>query len=193
MRFCGKMICSSRSATTTDTCVNVLVAKARQFVGCSGRGSRRAPMGFCPISFCHASGLLTGVGGRNRISRFLCAKGVSVALIAGYPCTEFSPKRGFEVLCPRESSAGTLLQFHDPTCVPNARLSSARTRALKRSRVRWVEAGAPKAHLSSARTRAFETKSHALACGSIPPAPQPRAASRDATSPHSYPWWSFAR
>src|ERR1700676_26587 len=88
MKFGGKMICSSSNATTTETWVNVLVARARQFVRCSGKGSSRAPMGFSPISFCHASGFRGGAGGRKRISKFPGANGVTMLLIWDNPGLE---------------------------------------------------------------------------------------------------------
>ena len=86
--FSGMKIWRSTSTTTMLTCVNVLVARARQFVCLSGSMSRRAPMGFSPINFCQESGSRGGRGGAapKRISaplleKFLFANGVRVLVL----------------------------------------------------------------------------------------------------------------
>src|SRR5260370_12005104 len=69
-----------------------------------------------PIIFCQESGVRTGAGGRKRISKCLCANGVTVVLIADNPGFECSEEPRTFLLSARNSSAKSLAG-----CWPNSR------------------------------------------------------------------------
>src|SRR5260370_34023827 len=69
-----------------------------------------------PIILCQESGVRTGAGGRKRISKCLCANGVTVVLIADNPGFECSEELRMFLLSARNSSAKSVAG-----CWPNSR------------------------------------------------------------------------